>query len=247
MIACVGKAAQLQLGEHSLEYVLRRSQRRSIGFMIDDQGLRVTAPTRISLADIDHAIRTKQDWILSKLKERQQRQAQRAQKAPLLWVDGCLLPYLGGEIHLCLHQAARHRATFDPATRQLHVWLTPVSTDAHLKQQVRAWLQQDARRLFDERLALYASRLDVGFHSFALSSAATRWGSCSAQRKIRLNWRLIHFPLALIDYVVAHEVSHLVEMNHSARFWATVGSIYPDYAGARLALRKQAQALPPLF
>jgi predicted metal-dependent hydrolase len=239
--------AQLQLGEHRLDYLLRRSQRRSIGFIIDDDGLRVMAPARISLADIDHAIRTKQDWILSKLNERQQRKAQRLQRPPMLWIDGCTLPYLGGDIVLCLHQAARHRATYNPATRQLHVWLTPTSTDAQLKARVQAWLKLEARRLFDERLTLYARQLGVGFHSFALSSAATRWGSCTTQRKIRLNWRLIHFPLALIDYVVAHELSHVLEMNHSARFWDTVGSIYPDYAGARLALRKQAQELPVLF
>jgi predicted metal-dependent hydrolase len=237
--------AQLQLGEHRLDYVLRRSQRRSIGFIIDDDGLRVTAPVRTSLADIDQAIRTKQDWILSKLNERAQRKTQRPQ--PVLWIDGCSLPYLGGDIVLCLHQAARHRATFNPATRQLHVWLTPASTDAHLKARVQAWLKLEARRLFDERLMHYARQLGVGFHSFALSSATTRWGSCTVQRKIRLNWRLIHFPLALIDYVVAHELSHLLEMNHSARFWATVGSIYPNYSGARLALRKQAQQLPVLF
>ncbi|MEG1054671.1 MAG: M48 family metallopeptidase, partial [Janthinobacterium sp.] len=81
----------------------------------------------------------------------------------------------------------------------------------------------------------------------SLSSAGTRWGSCTIERKIRLNWRLIHFSLPLIDYVVAHELSHLLEMNHSPRFWATVESIYPDYDGAKQALRKRSQELPVLF
>ncbi len=238
---------QLQLGPHKIEYLLCRSTRRSIGFMIDDNGLRVTAPKRISLTEIDNAIRAKQGWILTKLHERHERHAQRLQRPPVVWRDGAALPYLGGEIILRLHQAARHRATFNPHTLELNVWLTPVSTEQQLKERVRAWLQQDARRLFAERLDLYAARLGVGYHSFALSSAVTRWGSCTAQRKIRLNWRLVHFSLALIDYVVAHELSHLLEMNHSPRFWATVASIYPDYDGAKRALRKRAQELPAFF
>lgn len=238
---------QLQLGQHCLEYVLRRSTRRSIGFMIDDEGLRVTAPKRITLAEIDNAIRAKQAWILSKLHERRERRSQRLQHAPVLWVDGAALPYLGGEIILRLHQAARHRASFNRETGELHVWVTPAGTELQLKEKVRSWLQAEARQLFGERLDCYAARLGVSYHSFALSSAGTRWGSCTVQRKIRLNWRLIHFALPLVDYVVAHELSHLLEMNHSPRFWATVATIYPDYDGAKLALRKRAQELPVLF
>ncbi|MEH6303933.1 DUF45 domain-containing protein, partial [Salmonella enterica subsp. enterica serovar London] len=71
--------------------------------------------------------------------------------------------------------------------------------------------------------------LGVRHSAYALSSAATRWGSCTADGKIRLNWRLVHFPLSLIDYVVAHELAHLKEMNHSPRFWDTVESIFPEF------------------
>jgi predicted metal-dependent hydrolase len=238
---------QLQLGQHSIEYALRRSTRRSIGFTIDDAGLRVTAPKRVTQAEIDNALRAKQGWILSKLHERRERHAQRLQHPPLAWVDGAALPYLGGHITLRIHQAARHRASFQREHGELHVWLTPVSTEQHLKERVRVWLQLEARRLFAERLDLYAARLGVRFDSFALSSAGTRWGSCTVQRKIRLNWRLIHFALPLVDYVVAHELSHLLEMNHSPRFWATLESVYPDCDGARQALRKRALELPALF
>jgi hypothetical protein len=77
-----------------------------------------------------------------------------------------------------------------------------------------------------------------------LSSARTRWGSCSSRSGIRLHWRLIHLPPALIDYVVAHEVAHLLEMNHSPRFWAVVERLYPDWRAARADLRKAAAGLP---
>ena len=82
-----------------------------------------------------------------------------------------------------------------------------------------------------------ANRALVSFSGWGLSGAKGRWGSCSSDRRIRLNWRLIHLDTALIDYVIAHELAHLDEMNHSARFWKRVGEIYPDYESARRVLK----------
>ncbi|HEX8954995.1 MAG TPA: SprT family zinc-dependent metalloprotease, partial [Burkholderiaceae bacterium] len=116
-----------------------------------------------------------------------------------------------------------------------------------LKDRVLSWLQQRARAIFAERLPLYAEKLGVRYRSFALSSATTQWGSCTAEGKIRLNWRLIHFSLPLIDYVIAHELSHLREMNHSPAFWATVQSVFPEFQEARKALRAHAPDSLPEF
>jgi len=238
---------QLMIGEFILEYELRRSTRRSIGFMIDDEGLRVTAPKRISIAEIDNAIRTKQHWILSKLKERRERRAARLEKPPVEWTDGAQLPYLGADITLRLLVGGRNRTSYNPATRELSMVLVPGATETLLRERVKAWYQQEAKVLFEQRLDVYAERLGVRYHSFGLSSAGTRWGSCTADRKIRLNWKLIHFSQPLIDYVIAHELSHILEMNHSAQFWNTVGTIYPEYEEAKNLLRKRAQELPVLF
>ncbi|WP_371868607.1 M48 family metallopeptidase [Pseudoduganella ginsengisoli] len=238
---------QLLVGGYVLEYALRRSSRRSIGFMVDDDGLRVTAPRRVSLADIDDAIRAKQHWILSKLEERRERRAARLQKPPMEWVDGAQVPYLGADIKLRLYTATRNRTDYNPDTRELHMGLVQGATELLLKERVKSWMQQQAKILFVQRLDLYAARLGVEYSAFALSSAGSRWGSCTAQRVIRLNWKLIHFSLPLIDYVVAHELAHILEMNHSPRFWAEVGRIYPAYDEARELLRKRAQELPTLF
>jgi predicted metal-dependent hydrolase len=105
-------------------------------------------------------------------------------------------------------------------------------------------LRERARALFAERLAHYAGRLAHPLPALALSAARTRWGSCSTRSGIRLNWRLIHFPRDIVDYVVAHEVAHLREMNHSARFWALVGQLFPDYAQARRTLKELAADCP---
>lgn len=238
---------RIQLGPHSLEFELRRSTRRSIGFMIDDDGLRVTAPRRITLAEIDNAIRAKQRWILTKLGERGERRALRDERPPVQWIDGARLPYMGVDITLRLQPAARSSCVFDPELRVLTVGVVAGLAEWQLKERVRLWFCDEAKRLFVERLDLYAAKLGVQYTSLALSSAGTRWGSCTVGGNIRLNWRLIHFSLPLIDYVVAHELAHLLEMNHSARFWARVESVYPDYDGAKLALRKRSQELPVLF
>ncbi|MEO8599964.1 MAG: SprT family zinc-dependent metalloprotease [bacterium] len=229
-----------------LEYGLRRSQRRSIGFLIDDQGLRVSAPNRLSIAAIENAIRDKQHWISSKLQQRHERALQVQQK-PLPWCDGSLLPYLGTHLTLRIWNTKTARIDFDPIAGELHLHLPPDTSQQQLQIYLQHWLQAQARRLFGQRLPHYAEKLGTNYHSFALSSAKTRWGSCTSQGKIRINWRLMHFPLTLIDYVIAHELAHLREMNHSPRFWATVASIYPEYAAARCQLREQARALPMLF
>ena len=238
---------QLLVGDFVLEYTLRRSTRRSIGFMIDDDGLRVTAPKRVTITEIDDAIRTKQHWILSKLKERRERRAARLQKPPVEWIDGAQLPYLGADITLRLLVGGRNRSSYNPATRELSMVLVPGATETLLRERVKAWYQQEAKVLFEQRLDLYAARLGVRYQSFSLSSAGTRWGSCTVDRKIRLNWKLIHFSQPLIDYVIAHELAHILEMNHSAQFWNTVGLIYPEYEEAKNLLRKRAQELPVLF
>jgi predicted metal-dependent hydrolase len=90
--------------------------------------------------------------------------------------------------------------------------------------------------LFESRLHFFAPQLGVNWRSLKLSSAQGRWGSAKSDGSIRLNWRLMHFRLPVIDYVVVHELSHLRHMNHSPQFWETVHSIMPDYAKRKTEL-----------
>jgi len=238
---------RIQLGSHTVHYALRRSARRSHGFMINDDGLHVTSPKRAPLDDIERAIRAKQHWILTKLFERSERHVMRAQRAPVEWVDGASLPYLGADITLRLEPAARSHCVYEPDTRTLRLGVTPGLEEWQIRERVKLWFQDEARRLFGERLDLYAPRVGVTYNAYAISSAGTRWGSCTVAGNIRLNWKLVHYPLALLDYVVVHELAHLREMNHSPRFWAVVGEVFPDYEGAKAALKKRSVEMPILF
>lgn len=237
---------RIRVGQQELDYLLLRSKRRSIGFVIDDDGLRVTAPRWVALAEIDLAIRDKERWIFAKLAERRERSARRLQPQ-MQWRDGATLPFLGGELSLRLCPTQSDALVYDAATRELTLSLAPDAGEQQLKDRVQGWLQQQARQLFAERLPLYAAKLDVNYRAFALSSATTQWGSCTADGRIRLNWRLVHFALPLIDYVIAHELSHLREMNHGPRFWETVQSIFPEFEAARKALRTSAPEILPIF
>jgi predicted metal-dependent hydrolase len=241
-----GTRRRVHVLEHILEYRLLRSKRRSIGFLIDDDGLRITAPKWVTIAEIESAIREKQRWIFTKLSERRERSARRLQPQ-MQWRDGATLPYLGADITLRILSAQGAGVAYDAQTRELSVSLPPDAGEQQLKDRVQGWLQLEAKRVFAERLPLYAERLGVAYRAFALSSATTQWGSCTADGRIRLNWRLIHFTLPLIDYVVAHELAHLREMNHSPRFWSTVQSIFPGFEAAKKALRDHGPETLPAF
>lgn len=237
---------RLRLDEHHLDYRLLRSKRRTIGFLIDDDGLRVTAPRWVTVAEIEIAITEKRVWIFKKINEQRERSVRRLQP-PMEWRDGARLPYLGADIVVRIADSASAGIRFDEASRELHVSLPASATEQQLKDRVQGWLQAEARRVFAERLEIYATKLCVEFKGFALSSATTQWGSCTADGRIRLNWRLMHFALPNIDYVVAHELSHLREMNHGPQFWATVQSLLPEFETARKALRDHEPSNLPAF
>ncbi|WP_019447027.1 SprT family zinc-dependent metalloprotease [Cupriavidus sp. BIS7] len=235
----------LQVGERTLHYALKRSSRRTIGFTVDDRGLSITAPRWVTLADVEAAIHEKQRWIFNKLGEWRHREARRILPT-VQWRDGASLPFLGQPITLQLESPVGV-LLFNAETRVLHLAMPAHADEQQIKDRVQGWLQTQARRLLPERLEIYARKLGVRHTGFALTSAATRWGSCTADGKIRLNWRLMHFPLSMIDYVAAHELAHLKEMNHGPRFWETVESIFPEFRDARAQLRAHPPELLPTF
>jgi predicted metal-dependent hydrolase len=234
---------EIRLNEHLVGYALRRARRRSIGFIVGTEGLSVNAPKWVGIHDIELALQEKARWILAKLQEQQER-ARRQQSARVDWRDGTAIPFLGDTVIVVLdaratgavlHTTAEARPGVPRLT--LHVGLPQSASAEQIRDAVQSWLQRQARRIFEERCAHFARQLKVRVTKLSLSSAQTRWGSASADGSIRLNWRLVHFAMSSIDYVVAHELAHLREMNHSPRFWDVVRSVLPDYEAARGSLK----------
>ena len=237
-----GRHRRLVVGDEPIRYTLRRGRRRSIGFTIDERGLTVAAPRWVSQADIEAAIAEKQRWIRRKLAEyREWRSRQPLQEVH--FGDGGRLLVLGAAVTLRLRPDA-------DCTRlvgtELWLALPPQAGQPQVRDAVHAWLKAEARRVLGERLHLLAARQPRQPRSWSLSSARSQWGACTHDGHIRLNWRLVHFSLPIIDYVVAHELAHLRELNHSARFWQAVGELLPGFEAARDEVKRLDLAALPI-
>jgi len=209
---------------------------RNLSMIIDERGLRLSAPARMRLADIDHFILGHGSWVLQKLDEL----ARVYRPRHISIKDGTLLPLLGQDIKVGVIPGANR---FRWIAQTLVLEARP---NADLGRLVTRALKAHALTHFGERLAHYTAQINLAPPPLGLSAARTRWGSCSRNSGIRINWRLIHFAPHLGDYVVAHEVAHLLEMNHSAEFWRIVSTIYPEWKAARDELKTCAASLPIL-
>jgi predicted metal-dependent hydrolase len=228
------------LGHALVAYEFKRSARRSIGFSVGAEGLAVRAPKWVTLADVEAALKTKADWILRKLQESRERHA-RLTSQVIEWRDGASLPYLGQTVTLRLdpeHRFGSVGGKLQDGT--LYLSLPRAASVEQIRDAVQAWLMGEAKTLFRQRLDHFAPLLGVQWKKLSLSNAGTRWGSARIDGSIRLNWRLIHMQQSVIDYVVAHELSHLRVMDHSPRFWDAVRTVVPDYAALRLQLKNEA-------
>ena len=233
-------------GSIEVAYRLDRAKRRSIGFLVSEEGLSVKAPRWVGLPEIQQAIRDKSPWILRKLSEVQVR-AEQSLTQRIDWASGGTFDLLGEPVTLVLdpsHNARSGQSQLQlpdadhPHTRLvLHVPHGASSTQ--IRDAAKAWLLRQAKQHFTERLNHFAPQLGVHWTRLTLSNAGTRWGSAKIDGSIRLHWRLIHFKPSIIDYVVVHELSHLRVMDHSPRFWETVAILVPDYAQQRKHLRTQ--------
>jgi len=214
-----------------VEYRLVRARRRSIGMQIGLTGLTVRAPRWVSIRDIEAALTERAAWILRSLAEWRARQRN---VLPREWKTGEPILYLGRELALAVHPARKKEINADLLN------LTVRHPAAQDEQQVAAfvagWLREEAVRLLAPRVAEFAARVTPALPTMKLSNARSEWGSCNQHGEIRLNWRLVHLPPHLAVYIVAHEVAHLVELNHSPRFWNQVEELFPGHAAARRAL-----------
>lgn len=223
----------IELGGAAVPFELRRSRRRrTLGLTVTPQQVRIYAPSWTPRAEINHYVQQQQEWL------RRAWTRMQAKMPALLEGERTEFSYLGRsltrEFHPSLFTAVRRSGNI------LHVY-APIKADA--EDLIRVWLHARASKLLAWRLARIARRLGRAPTRFALSDAQTQWGSCTRSGHIRLNWRLVQAPLALIDYVAAHELAHLVHLNHSPAFWAQVAMLCPEAFLRRVTLRKLSTTL----
>lgn len=226
-------------------YEFQRGKRRTIGLSVGAEGLSVRAPRWSPFGEIEAVLHEKAAWVIDKLVEARER-AERQARSRVRWADGAELPLLGEPVRLQLdpaHGFSGRGAALDAVTRTLRIGLPHHASESQIRDAAQAWLMRHARSVFTERLDHFAPQLGVRWTRLSLSNADTRWGSASADGRIRLNWRLVHLSMEMVDYVVVHELSHLRHMDHSPRFWDVVASVMPDHAERRRALKESALPL----
>ena len=226
-----GESRRVVLGVTCVDYRLVRSRRRSIGMQIDFSGLTVRAPRWVSLREIDATLAARGAWILRSLDEWR---ARRRDVLPREWKTGATILYRGRELALALVAHPKRAVTADLLNLTV---LHPAADDGQqVATFVTRWLREEAERLVLPQVAEYAARVTPALPIVKLSNGRSEWGSCDQKGVIRLNWRLIQLPPELALYIVAHEVAHLVELNHSARFWSLVEGLFPQSTAARREL-----------
>ena len=216
------------------DYILTRSSRKTTGIYIRNGRVEVRAPLQLPKQDIDRFVQSKERWITRNL-AKQQSQIQNRESflidygGTILW-RGAPYPIVG---------RSGTMAGFDGNEFYMPPGLTP--------EQIKAICIQTYRKLakmhFTNRVSYYSAQMGVVPSAIKINSAKTRWGSCSARKSINFSWRLAMADDSVIDYVVVHELAHLVEMNHSLRFWAIVEGILPDYERRKASLGDLQQRL----
>ena len=207
-----------------------RSKRKTIALVVQPNGeLLVRAPQRATLKQINAMLKQHADWIAKKQTEVKARQDA---FTPRQFVNGEEFLFLGKNYPLKLVQLAKPTLALN-GTFQL-----AKSVEGQAKEIFERWYKKQARQIFNERITHYAEKYGFDVKQVKLSSARTRWGSCSSKGYINLTWRLVMTPLEIIDYVAVHELCHLREANHSPAFWAQVAAILPDYKVRRRWLKE---------
>lgn len=230
----------LQFADASLSYSIRESsRRRSLGLELRVDGtVRVAAPRGASLGLIRSFVESRRRWIETK---RAQLQLLPPPRAALALQSGTCLPYLGDDLTLTVQIAAGQRALCRVAPDSSLVLKVPHTT--RIRPTLETWYRREAARHATARLAHFAPQVGRAPRTLSIRAQRTRWGSCSARGAISLNWRLMQATPEIFDYVVVHELCHLLVPNHSPRFWNEVGRILPDYRARRAALRQFGRTL----
>jgi hypothetical protein len=209
---------------------LIRSKRKTIALVVTRDGrLLVRAPQRASLQLIEGFVQQKAAWISEK--QRQALQSSR-QALPHAFTAGESFLYLGRAYPLTLSSASRPLLVLAPdgANAGGLCFVLAAAAQARARQVFIDWYRAQAQAVLSERIAHYAALTGLAHSALRITSARTRWGSCSSRGVLSFPWRLVMAPLAAVDYVVVHELIHLTEKNHARPFWQGVARILPDYA-----------------
>lgn len=223
--------------------VLVKSDRKTVSLSFDkDYNLVVKVPLWISDEEIAKIIEKKTKWI-EKTRNRLKNAEQNELAARLPLETGDRLPFLGKDLILTVIREPRKRGKVSRNKDRLLLWV-PYEADYEFKRAcVVAWYRKQAAYVIGKKAEVYANRMKVAYHEIHIKDQRTRWGSCSGMKNLNFTWRLVMMPDSVCDYVIIHELCHLVHMNHSPEFWKLVGKMCPPYKQQKRWLREYGNKL----
>jgi predicted metal-dependent hydrolase len=223
------RVRELQLGVPVAIRVSPRARRLSLRIDVASRGVELVLPRRAPAEAAIEFVARHRGWIAARLA---------AMPPPSRLIDGAIVPVLGvpHRVRQVTERAAAPVAIIDGEIRVR-------GAPAHLPRRVVDHLKTLARRECTARARDLAARLGKSVTRVGVRDPKSRWGSCSSTGALSFSWRLVMAPEAVLHYVVAHEVAHLVEMNHSPRFWRVVASLVPDTATPRAWLKRHRMEL----
>jgi predicted metal-dependent hydrolase len=239
------KHRTVALQGYAVPWALKRTRRKTVGMSVGEGMIQVNAPKWVPVSDIEFILREKSKWLLARLAE--WHQCDQARLHPQeQWRHGANIQYLGKPIQILLVPELK-KNQWDDFRKELQLALPSTASLEQVRDSVHAWLQSQAKSLFAQRLKSLSEASGRTYARFSLSNAKGRWGSCTEDGHIRLNWRLIHFGQDVIDYVIAHELAHTHTMDHSKTFWSEVADILPNYEEGKTVLKKVRLDLLPTY
>ena len=228
----------LETPQGGFAYVLqRRPRRRSLGVQVKTDGqVLVAAPPFVAHAVVRRFLHEKSAWVHGKLeKAARLRQARDARS----YAEGGVVRYLGRDVTLRFAGGTR----LDAADGVLYLGVRGEKSRQRVIAALERWYRKQAQCWFVQRALPLAGRLGRQPTHIGIKGYRTRWGSCHADGRVYFNWRLLMAPERIGDYVVAHELAHVLHPDHSTAFWRQVEALFPDYQGARRWLREHGREL----
>ena len=220
--------------EFPLEVVRSGRRKRSVSFEVRDERVTVRVPKRLSEKHLREFIVKRTPWIIAKLKEARERPPIK----PKEYVNGEAFPYLGHDYRLKIDTSDEKSAELRDGYLRISLLRTDPKPRETAQRLLESWYKDQVSTYLKEKVALFAKVIGVNPKSITVKSYKSRWGSCSPKGDLSFNWRLVFMPHPIIDYVVVHELCHMLELNHSKRFWQHVEHHIPDHRARRTALKQ---------
>lgn len=235
----------IQFGNEVISYELKYStKRKNLAIQVDENGVTVIAPNTSSEEQIQSILKQKAGWIL-----KQQADFNEIAHYENLrqFYSGEKLPYLGRQYRLKIRQEAISNATFTYQQGRFIAYVPkslPIDEYRHtLYPLYKEWVMSKGKKIAAERIERFQQIFPYRPSKVMIKDQQQRWGSCTANKQILLNWHIFLAPMSAVDYVIAHELAHLKVMDHSNEFWETLAMLYPEYQASKEWLRLNGRKL----